>query len=219
MSSPFRLRFNKTSFENLPLPARATRATYYDTEVLGLQLRVTDRAVKSFCVFRRSKRGSGDADISVVPVRMGLQGEIGVVVAGSERADFPTQTEGLLLRVAANQGWISLQEARLLTEQKRVARESIEDRKWSQTLLAGEKRLLEMIASGSPLLDVLNALCNFVEHAAPECYCGVYPIDWTGPTFLYGVAPSLPVSYIAPIEGLPVHCGIAPCGVAAYVMK
>ena len=46
---------------------------------------------------------------------------------------------------------------RLLTEQKRVARESIEDRNWSQTLLAGEKRLLEMIASGSPLLDVLNA--------------------------------------------------------------
>src|SRR5207237_6532177 len=55
MSSSF--RFNKTSLEKLPLPARATRATYYDTEVLGLQLRVTDRGVKSFCVFRRSKRG------------------------------------------------------------------------------------------------------------------------------------------------------------------
>src|SRR5437773_1713311 len=55
MSSSF--RFNKTSLEKLPLPARATRATYYDTEVVGLQLRVTDRGVKSFCVFRRSKRG------------------------------------------------------------------------------------------------------------------------------------------------------------------
>jgi hypothetical protein len=30
----------------------------------------------------------GDADISIVPIRMGLQGEIGVVVAGSERAGF-----------------------------------------------------------------------------------------------------------------------------------
>ena len=55
MSSSF--RFNKTSLEKLLLPARATRATYYDTEVVGLQLRVTDRGVKSFCVFRRSKRG------------------------------------------------------------------------------------------------------------------------------------------------------------------
>ncbi|HEY2817020.1 MAG TPA: Arm DNA-binding domain-containing protein [Casimicrobiaceae bacterium] len=57
MPSPFRLRFNKSSLETLLLPARGKRATYYDTEVLGLQLRVTDRGVKSFCVFRRSKRG------------------------------------------------------------------------------------------------------------------------------------------------------------------
>jgi hypothetical protein len=40
------------------LPSHGTRATYYDTEVLGLQLRVTDRAVKSFCVFRRSECGN-----------------------------------------------------------------------------------------------------------------------------------------------------------------
>ena len=57
MPSPSRLRFDKTSLENLPLPARATRATYYDTEFVGLQLRGTDRGVKFFCLFRRSKRG------------------------------------------------------------------------------------------------------------------------------------------------------------------
>src|SRR3989449_5010057 len=48
---------------------------------------------------------------------------MGVLVAGSQRADFPTQTERLLLNVAANQAAIGLQEARLLSEQKRVARE------------------------------------------------------------------------------------------------
>ena len=65
----------------------------------------------------------GEGDISIVPLRLGLQGEIGVIVAGSERADFPGQTERLLLSVAANQASIGLQEARLLSEQKRVARE------------------------------------------------------------------------------------------------
>ena len=35
----------------------------------------------------------GDGDISIVPLRLGLQGEIGVIVAGSQRADFPGQTE------------------------------------------------------------------------------------------------------------------------------
>jgi C4-dicarboxylate-specific signal transduction histidine kinase len=63
----------------------------------------------------------GGRDISIVPLGLGLQGEIGEVVAGSERADFPRQTERLILSVAANQASIGLQGARLLSEQKRVA--------------------------------------------------------------------------------------------------
>ena len=57
MPSTSRIRFNKSSLDDLLLPSRGKRATYYDTDVLKLQLRVTDRGVKSFCVFRRSKRG------------------------------------------------------------------------------------------------------------------------------------------------------------------
>jgi PAS domain-containing protein len=57
-----------------------------------------------------------------VPLRLGLRNE-GLVVAGSHRADFPGETERLLLSVAANQAAIGLQEARLLSEQKRVATE------------------------------------------------------------------------------------------------
>ena len=64
-----------------------------------------------------------DRDISIVPLGLGLQGEIGVLVAGSERGDFPRQTEELILSVAANQASIGLQEARLRSEQKRVASE------------------------------------------------------------------------------------------------
>ena len=65
----------------------------------------------------------GDRDISIVPLGLGLQSEIGVIVAGSEREDFPQQTERLLLSVAANQASIGLQEAWLRSEQKRVASE------------------------------------------------------------------------------------------------
>jgi PAS domain S-box-containing protein len=65
----------------------------------------------------------GDRDISIVPLGLGLQGELGVLVAGSERGDFPRQTEELILSVAANQASIGLQEARLRSEQKRVASE------------------------------------------------------------------------------------------------
>jgi PAS domain S-box-containing protein len=65
----------------------------------------------------------GDGNMSIVPSPLGLHGHIGVIVAGSERADFPCQTESLLLSVAANQAVIGLQEARLLSEQRRVATE------------------------------------------------------------------------------------------------
>src|SRR5580698_2924882 len=65
----------------------------------------------------------GHRDLSMVPLGLGLQGEIGVIVAGSERADFPRQTERLILSVAANQASIGLQEARLRSEQKWVASE------------------------------------------------------------------------------------------------
>ncbi len=65
----------------------------------------------------------GDREISIVPLRLGLHGESGLVVAGSERADFPRQTEKLLLSVTVNQASIGLQEACLLIEQKRIAGE------------------------------------------------------------------------------------------------
>jgi signal transduction histidine kinase len=91
----------------------------------------------------------------------------------------------------------------------------VSERTRAEIELAGEKQLLEMIATGRPLPDVLDALCRFFETAAPGCVCGVYPIDRTGATFQNAVAPSLPPSYLAPVEGLPVTIDVAPCGTAA----
>src|SRR5258705_3184420 len=66
---------------------------------------------------------AGDGEVRIAPLRLGLMDEIGMLVAGSKRADFPTPTETLLLRVAANQALVALQEARQLHEQKRAAEE------------------------------------------------------------------------------------------------
>ncbi len=62
-----------------------------------------------------------EEDISIFPVTLGIHGEIGIIVVGSEREAFPSQTESLLLSVAANQVSIGLREAGLLREQKRIA--------------------------------------------------------------------------------------------------
>jgi PAS domain S-box-containing protein len=90
---------------------------------------------------------NGEGDISIMPLGLGLQGEIGVIVAGSERTDFPRQTERLILSVAANQASIGLQGARLLSEQRRVASEL--DRRVAQRtaeLAAANEELRKEIA-------------------------------------------------------------------------
>ena len=66
---------------------------------------------------------SGIEDISMFPVPLGVQGEIGLIVVGCGRANFPSQTESLLLSVAANQATLGLQDAKLMGEQKRIADE------------------------------------------------------------------------------------------------
>jgi hypothetical protein len=93
---------------------------------------------------------TGDGDVSIAPVRLGLHDEIGILVAGSRRADFPTETERLLLAVAANQAAIGLQEARLLSERRQVA-EELDQRVTQRTreLAAVNEELREKLPSAS----------------------------------------------------------------------
>jgi len=65
----------------------------------------------------------GKPALTLIPFQLGLHAEIGVIVAGSQRADFPQQTERLVLNIAVNQAAIGLQESSLLSAQRRVASE------------------------------------------------------------------------------------------------
>jgi PAS domain S-box-containing protein len=69
----------------------------------------------------RSPVDGGEISVALLP--LGLAQQVGVLVAASERVDFPTPSEKLLLQVAANQAAIGLEESRLMTEQRRVAEE------------------------------------------------------------------------------------------------
>lgn len=53
----------------------------------------------------------------------------------------------------------------------------IDERKRAEAQLAGEKRLLGMVASGCAVTDVLTELCKFVEDIDSDCRCGIYLID------------------------------------------
>jgi PAS domain S-box-containing protein len=100
----------------------------------------------------------GDGDVSMVPLPLGLQGELGMIVAAAQRSDFPQQTEALLLSVATSQACIGLQEARLRSQQKHIAAEL--DQQVAQRtaeLAAAEERwrsVFENSAIGVALTDL-----------------------------------------------------------------
>ncbi len=72
-----------------------------------------------------------------------------------------------------------------------------------------------MVASGAALTEILTELCKFVEDTARDCKCGIYLIDWRGPTFHLGAAPSVPATFNGRVEGLTVTSDAGPCGMAA----
>jgi PAS domain S-box-containing protein len=83
-----------------------------------------------------------------------VQGELGLIIAAAERADFPQQTEFLLLNVAASQASIGLQEARFRSQQKRIADE-LDQRVAQRTAeLAAANRELQLQVELLQLLPV-----------------------------------------------------------------
>jgi hypothetical protein len=48
------------------------------------------------------------------------------------------------------------------------ANTDIEERKRAESLLAAEKRSLEMIAAGAPLTDILRSLCDTIDARSPK---------------------------------------------------
>ena len=137
----------------------------------------------------------GDEEVSLVSCPLGVQREIGVIVAGSRRADFPRDTEALLLGIAANQAVVGLQQARLLSEQKRVADEldqrvaqrtaelaaanevlstEVAERRRAEEALAASEHNCRLIVDSIPGLVALLTPAGEVELVNPQLvkYCG-----------------------------------------------
>lgn len=89
--------------------------------------------------------------------------------------------------------------------------------KRSEALLAGEKQLLERMAKGHSLPQVLESLCRLVEQNASGSLCGIVLVDPSGTRLEHGAAPSLPSAYNEGIHGRPVNLDSGPCAMAAHL--
>ena len=90
------------------------------------------------------------------------------------------------------------------------------ERKRAQALLAGQKRLLEMIARGTPLGIILDALCRLVDELSERSLSSILLLDSDDQRLRHGAAPKLPKSYTDAIDGAVIGPAAGSCGTAAY---
>jgi PAS domain S-box-containing protein len=83
--------------------------------------------------------------------------------------------------------------------------------------LASEKKVLELIAKGSPLHQVLDTIAKATEaQSADGMLCSILMLDENGERLLHGAAPSLPEAYNRAIDGVAIGPSAGSCGTAAY---
>jgi PAS domain S-box-containing protein len=92
----------------------------------------------------------------------------------------------------------------------------ISKRKEGEALLAGEKRLLEMVAKGDSLSAILDAICRLVEKLCNGCLCSILLLDSSGKRLCHGAGPSIPKSYAQAIDCFVIGPNVGSCGSAAY---
>jgi len=90
----------------------------------------------------------------------------------------------------------------------------IDDRKRTESLFTGEKRILEMVAIGASLAEILDSLCRLVEEQASGVLASILLLD--GDRLRHGGAPSLPKAYADAIDGIVIGPSAGSCGTAAY---
>ncbi len=80
----------------------------------------------------------------------------------------------------------------------------------------GEQRVLERIAAGGELGEILEAISRLVEEHARPAVSSILLVDDDGVTLRHGVAPNLPADYVRAIDGSKIGERAGSCGTAVF---
>ncbi len=92
----------------------------------------------------------------------------------------------------------------------------VTERKQAEALLQEDNQILQMIASGAQLPDVLEAITKSIESLSNGALCSILLLDEDGIHLRHGAAPSLPEDYNRAIDGVAIGENVGSCGTAAY---
>jgi len=92
----------------------------------------------------------------------------------------------------------------------------IDDRKRAEALLAAENKILEMVATGRPLVVILDGLCRLVDTLCDKSLASILLIDPNGRCLRRGAGPSFLEAFMAAMDGVEIGPCVGSCGTAAY---
>ncbi|MBD2628627.1 ATP-binding protein [Trichormus variabilis] len=128
------------------------------------------------------------------------------------RSDADITTDKKLL-TTANQNPIDTQKL-----EQRVAETISENR--SKAFLSMQNYILELIATGTSLAEVLTTLVQSIEMQLAEVLCSIMLLDDSGTKLYPAVSSSLPENYTqAIIDGVPVGAEVGSCGTSAHTKQ
>jgi formate hydrogenlyase transcriptional activator len=136
----------------------------------------------------------------------------------------PFENEQRALGKDGKYRWFLIRYNPLLDERKNVLRwyatgTDIQDRKQTETLLAAEKRTLEMIAGGAYLADILERLCETIDAQASNIKSAVMLMDADGMHLRPAAGPRLPKGWTEAITPLKIGPCVGSCGTAASLKQ
>jgi PAS domain S-box-containing protein len=97
-----------------------------------------------------------------------------------------------------------------------VFQTDVDERKRAESLLAAEKRSLEMINGGASLDDILNDLCASIDVQASEAISTILVMEPERQRLWPAAGPRVPRSWLPAISPLPIGPCQGCCGTAAY---
>lgn len=95
----------------------------------------------------------------------------------------------------------------------------ISDRKRAASLLVGQNRVLEMLATGATLKAILTALAETVETQSSNLRCAILLLDTLQLSLRYIAAPNLPKAYREATDNQSIGPQSGPYGTAAFLAK
>ena len=117
--------------------------------------------------------------------------------------------------------WVSISGEPLFDDERnfkgyRGTGKNISERKKTELLRSGQGTVLEMIATGMPLEQVLDSLMILIEAQLEGMMASTLLLDDDGLHLRHGASPSLPQAYTQAIDGVRVGPQAGSCGTAIY---